>query len=440
MQAAFYRDGNNRDVDPATGFFDRSGGFDLLGELVASLPGDSLLAMIWIDLDRFRQVNESFGHNGGDSVIAQIALRLRSVAHDRAEWCRMAGDEFLCLVACEDAEQAGQLAIALLRVIEEPLPFGGMLLHPSASVGVALLEEGEDTFSCLERADRAMSSAKRAGGARVVISGEEKVPGRLGILLAREELELENQIHLALENGGLCLHYQPIVGLDGRVNAVEALMRCATANGSIPPGKFIPVAEKTGLIVRLGEWSLLAGTRFAQRLDQAGLRTRVAINVSRAQLASPHFSQALHAAFLCADIDPKLIELELTESLFMDISEVVRANLRTARDLGLALAIDDFGTGYSCLANLKDIPATKIKLDRAFVTVLPHDRRAFSVVKAMTQLGTELGMEVVAEGIEELAQLEALREAGVHSIQGYFYSPPMPEDELLQWLRDRRGM
>jgi EAL domain-containing protein (putative c-di-GMP-specific phosphodiesterase class I) len=283
-----------------------------------------------------------------------------------------------------------------------------------------------------------MSTAKRQGGGRAVASGEEPMPGRLGILLAREELAIENKLHLALENGGLSLHYQPIVGFDGRVEAVEALMRCTFDNELIPPARFIPVAEKTGLIIRLGEWSLLAGARYASQLDQAGYRTKVAINVSRAQLASPKFAQALHAALLCANVHPELIELELTESLFMDISETVQSNLNAAQKAGVGLAIDDFGTGYSCLANLKDIPATKLKLDRAFVIVLPQDRRAFSVIKAMSQLGRELGMTVVAEGVEEQSQLDSLREAGVDAIQGYIHAHAMPEEALLSWFQKRK--
>jgi diguanylate cyclase (GGDEF)-like protein len=425
-------------IDSTTGFTDRSGGFALIAQLAAKATSDSPLALLWIDLDRFKQVNESFGHHGGDAVIAQISMRLRNKTGGRAEWCRMAGDEFVCIAPSNDLVQARQLAFDLLRAIEAPLPFGDMLLHPSASIGIAILETNEDPFSCLERADRAMSTAKRAGGGRVVVSGDEPVPGRLGILLAREELELENMLHIALESGGLNLHYQPIVGFDGRIDCVEALMRCETDGYDISPAKFIPIAEKTGLISRLGDWSLLAGAHFAHRLDTAGQRTKVAINVSRAQLASPSFAKALHAALLCANVNPERIELELTESLFMDISETVQANLRAALDAGLGLAIDDFGTGYSCLANLKDIPATKIKLDRAFVVVLPHDRRAFAVVKALTQLGSELGMTVVAEGVEEQSQMDSLCEAGVHAIQGYIHARPMPEDALLQWLLLRR--
>lgn len=427
-----------RGADTGAGFLDRATCLHRVSHIAGEISSTQQpLAALWIGLDRLKQINQSFGHQGGDIVILQITQRLREKTGGRSEWYRMGGDEFVCLLPDTNADQARKFAAELIQVIEAPLRFGELLLHPSASIGVVVLEENEDSFMFLERADHAMSAAKRQGGGRIVVSGEEPTPGRMGILLAREELAIESQLHEALENGGLALHYQPIVSLDGHIEGVEALMRCTTGNGSIPPGKFIPVAEKTGLVTRLGEWSLLTGTGFARELANAGLRTKVAINVSRAQLISPKFSQALHAALMCSNVSPELIELELTESLFMDISEVVQANLRAAREAGVSLAIDDFGTGYSCLANLKDIPATKLKLDRAFVIVLPHDRRAFAVVKAMTQLGRELGMTVVAEGVEEMNQLDALREAGVDAIQGYIHARPMPKENLLTWLKER---
>jgi diguanylate cyclase (GGDEF)-like protein len=428
-----------RGIDPGTGFLDRASCLERVSQIAGEiLPEQQTLAALWIGLDRLKQINQSFGHQGGDIVILQITRRLREKTGGRIEWYRMGGDEFVCLLPDSSTDLARKFAAELIQVIEAPLRFGELLLHPSASIGVVVREENEDSFMFLERADHAMSAAKRQGGGRIVASGEEPVPGRMGILLAREELAIESQLHEALETGGLALHYQPIVGFDGRIEGVEALMRCTTDNGTIAPGKFIPVAEKTGLVTRLGEWSLLTGTSFASELANAGLRTKVAINVSRAQLISPKFSQALHAALMCSNASPELIELELTESLFMDISDVVQANLRAAREAGVSLAIDDFGTGYSCLANLKDIPATKLKLDRAFVIVLPHDRRAFAVVKAMTQLGRELGMTVVAEGVEEPEQLDALREAGVDAIQGYIHARPMSKESLLTWLKERK--
>jgi EAL domain-containing protein (putative c-di-GMP-specific phosphodiesterase class I) len=223
------------------------------------------------------------------------------------------------------------------------------------------------------------------------------------------------------------------------LEAVEALMRCNADGRQISPVKFIPVAEKTGLIVRLGEWSLLQGALCAARLQSEGHKTKVAINVSRAQLTSPKFIRAVHAALICANVAPELIELELTESLFMDYSELVQDNLRNARQIGLGLAIDDFGTGFSCLANLKDLPATKLKLDRAFVKVLPADKRAYAVVKAMTRLAQELGMTVVAEGVETQEQMDCLVHARVDAIQGYLQARPMTEDALLAWLQERQA-
>jgi EAL domain-containing protein (putative c-di-GMP-specific phosphodiesterase class I) len=289
----------------------------------------------------------------------------------------------------------------------------------------------------LERAERAMFAAKTKGGNGIVCSGEEPIPGRLGIILAREEISIESKLHTALETGGLCLYYQPIIRANGQIEAVEALMRCSVNGENIPPGKFIPVAEKTGLVIRLGEWSLLQGATHARLLQDAGYQTKVAINVSRAQLISSKFTQALHAALICSNVKPELVELELTESLFMDISEIVQNNLKNAISAGVSLAIDDFGTGYSCLSNLKDIPAKKLKLDRAFVTVLPENRRALAVVKAMTILGHELGMTVVAEGCEKQEEIDALFDVGVDAIQGFFYAKPMPEESLLPWLQAR---
>lgn len=425
-------------LDSLTGFLDRFGCFRIAAKLAhESTETRPPFAVIWIDLDRFKQINESFGHMIGDEVLEKLAVRLRTRVGGRAELARVGGDEFVLLVPKFDALKAQQFAGELARTIEDPLTIGSLTLHPTASIGIAIYEPNEDPLALLERADRAMFAAKERGGNCIVSSGEELIPGRVGISLAREELSIEGSLHIALETGGFCLHYQPIIHASGHVEAVEALMRCTVKNKLISPVKFIPVAEKTGLVVRLGEWSLLQGAMHARLLQDAGYHTKVAINVSRVQLVSPNFTQALHAALTCSNVKPELIELELTESLFVDISDTVQNNLKNAIAAGVKLVIDDFGTGYSCLANLKDIPASKLKLDRAFVTVLPEDRRSLSVVKAMTQLGHELGMTVVAEGCETREQIDALVDAGVDAIQGFYYAKPMPEETLLPWLRAR---
>jgi diguanylate cyclase (GGDEF)-like protein len=422
--------------DPMTGFLNRTDCFEKITQMASQTTPGHRITIVWIALDRIKQINESFGHQGGDVVIFQIASRLRNKTGADALWFRMAGDEFVCISPASDVEPAHQLACALLNEIKTPLPLNDLLLHPSASLGVATLEAKESPSACLERADRAMSSAKRAGGGRVVASGSEPIPGRFGIHLAHHELKLEHKLHLAIEQGGVSLHYQPSLDSDTSIVSVEALMRCTSHN--LSPVEFIPIAEKTGLILRLGEWILLEGARFAHRLDTAGQHTPVSINVSRAQFAAHNFPQILHAALLCANVNPKLIELELTESLFMDNSSIVQTNLRAAQETGVKIAIDDFGTGYSCLATLKDINANKLKIDRAFVVALPHDRRAFSVIKAIAQLGADLGMLVVAEGVENQAQLDSLLDAGVHIIQGYIHARPMPEDSLVAWLQNRK--
>jgi len=404
---------------------------------IDSTASGKTFAVIWIDIDRFKQINESFGHLGGNEIIKNLAMRFRNRMSGRAELSRMGGDEFVLLVPKCDRSQAQQLAGELTSTVEEPITIDNLTLRPTASIGIAIHDAGEDSLVLLERADRAMSAAKTKGGGRIVCSGDEPIPGRLGIILAREELSIESKLHTALENGGLCLHYQPIIHAKGHVEAVEALMRCSVNGENIPPSQFIPVAEKTGLIIRLGEWSLLQGAMHARLLQDAGYQTKVAINVSRIQLISPKFTQALHAALICSNVKPELVELELTESLFMDISDTVQKNLKNASAAGVSLAIDDFGTGYSCLSNLKDISAGKLKLDRAFVTMLPEDRRALAVVRAMTQLGHELGMTIVAEGCETQEQIDALLDAGVDAIQGFFFARPMPEETLLPWLKNR---
>ncbi|WP_374347156.1 putative bifunctional diguanylate cyclase/phosphodiesterase [Chitinimonas sp.] len=422
-------------IDPLTGFLDRQGCLRNAARLVEHAKREQLpLSALWVNLDRFKRVNESLGLGGGDTVIAKMGERLRGQLEHRVHIARMGSDEFLLLAPKHDIGEAEGLAQEVLTLVHRPMEVGAISLHTTCSIGAACLEYAEGVEELLQRAEHAMLEAKQLGGGRLVLSGDERLPGRLGVKLAREELVVEHKLHAALELGGLYLHYQPIVAFDGRIEAVEALMRCELDGELVPPVQFIPVAEKTGLVIRLGEWSLLQGALQARRMADSGVPTKVAINVSRAQLTAPKFAPALYAALLCSDAAPGLIELEITESLFMDVSELVQANLRAAISMGVGLSIDDFGTGYSCLATLKDIPAGKLKLDRAFVTPLPHDMRVFAVVKAITQLGRELGMTVVAEGVETREQLQALEAAGVDAIQGFLHARPMSSDDVLDWL------
>lgn len=427
-------------MDGLTGFLDR---VECIGE-VERLAEEARAAgkpfcIVWIGIDRFRQINSSFGHQAGDNVLAKLAYRMKSLVGGNETFGRLGGDEFVLLLPGRDLDAAEMMAERIQESLKVPMEIGHVRFRPSGSMGIAQLNTVEPLLNVLERADRAMLAAKRLGGGQYVVSGEELVPGRFGNPLAREELAVEELLHEALESGGLSLNYQPILGLDGALEGVEALMRCRVQGRILMPTTFIPVAEKTGLIVRLGEWSLMTAARKVQKLRVRGVQAKVAVNISRAQLTAPKFCQALHGVLACTDVPPELLELELTESLFMDMSDNVRRNLAEVQEAGLPLAIDDFGTGYSCLAYLKDLPARKIKLDRAFVVGLPEDRKSFAIVRTVTQLARDLGMTVVAEGVETRAQYECLCEAGVTYIQGFLFSEPLVEEELDLWLQKRIG-
>lgn len=425
-------------IDPNTGFLDRYSSLDLVsGMLEQDHQGDDRMAILWLDLDRFKQLNESFGYEGGDGILSIIADRIREKIGDGMLVGRVGVDEFLVIVTGREDEQIEGIAEDLMQAIEEPLNVGDFRVRLTASIGIAILEPEESAAELLERADWAKNTAKKQGGHRYVLSGHELVPSHMGIIQAREDLEVEYLLHTALDNEGLQLHYQPILTLNGKVVSVEALMRCNVNGKSIAPGRFFPVAEKSGLISRLGEWSLLQGTRQARSLANAGLRTTVSINISRGQLSDKRFAQALNSAIILANVDPHLIDLEFSESVIMDESDIIQSNLRVAREIGVGLVIDNFGSGYSCLANLKDMPATKIKLGRQLNMGLAEDYRSRAVVRSLVNLGKDLGMEVIAEGVETREQMEALKELSVDGIQGYYYARPMDVDKLATWLTER---
>lgn len=425
-------------IDQNTGFLDRFSFMQLATDVVAQVAeNDQSLAVLWIDLDRFRQINESFGYDGGDSIISLVADRIRDKTRGKASIGRVGTDEFVCLLPGFEMDTAETLGADLLNAIRPPMNIGDFKIRLTASMGIALLEPEESASELLERADWSKMTAKNEGGNRYVLSGSEQVPSTMGIIQAREDLEVEYLLNSALENGDLQLHYQPILGFGGSVLSVECLMRCIVNGKNIPPARFLPVAEKSGLIVSLGEWSLLQGTRQAQQLSKSSMRTTVSINVSRGQLSDRRFTQSLNAAIILADVEPGLIELELSESLFMDASDAIQANLRNIRTLGVSLAIDNFGSGLSCLGNLKDIPANKLKLSRTFTMTMLEDSRSMSVLKAMVQMGKDLGMTVIAEGVETKEQMEALRELRVDGIQGYYYAKPMDVEALSLWLKER---
>lgn len=394
------------------------------------------VAAIWIDVDRFRQLNDTFGHGCGDQLIGVLASRIQSVSPAGSHCFRMGIDEFLLLLTAESVTGTEQLAARIGQVLEQALSVQGVNVHVTASMGLHHSQPQELAERLLACADQAMFAAKRLGGNRFVWSDDDLARVSMGTDQTRRELAVASMLHQALQQGGLSLRYQPVLGMQGTVEAVEALMSCEVGGVAVSPAEFIPVAEKIGLIGKLGEWSLMEGIQCAARLHRRGLPTKVAINVSRAQLLSEGFLAALEGALLCADVPPQSVELELTESLFMEQSSTVQRNLQRIRETGVGLAIDDFGTGYSCLATLKDLPATKLKFDKAFIQCLPDDIRVLAIVRSMTDLAHFLGLVVVAEGVETEAQLRACEDAGLEATQGYLHARPMPENQLVSWLEN----
>lgn len=423
-------------ADWLTGLPTRGDCVSALSSLLTQLPDSSdEVGVLWINVDRFSKINHSFGHGVGDSVLVELARRLERAKPVSGTLGRMGSDEFALFFRCRGEADAESMARSVQSELGLPIAIGRHLLRPSISIGAVVSRFGETASDLLEQADRLSREAKLRGVGHYLVRSLTQASERGGKVLAREELDVEEMLHRSLEYGGLFLHYQPIVDLaDGKPIAIEALMRCQTDGRSMPPAQFIPVAEKTGLIMHLGEWSLSTAAAYACHLVRQGTPMTVAVNISRAQLLTPAFSKTLHGVLAHTGLAPSLLELELTESLFMDRTDVVHRNLQAVIETGVTLALDDFGTGYSSLACLKDLPANKIKLDRAFVTGLPHDRRSFGVAKAVAQLASDLDVTLVAEGVETREQYEAMREAGIGAVQGFYVARPLAETALEEWL------
>ncbi|MDD2721548.1 MAG: GGDEF domain-containing phosphodiesterase [Gallionella sp.] len=426
---------NHQDIAaPIAGFVDRNHCLSQLADL-ASASTYHPLAICWIVPDIVQPPEQNRKKSLSEAFLTLTAQRLHRQTGAGALWCRMSPDEFVCVLTNHDFDRTNQLATKLLNELQACLTPADQPLQGATSMGIAFLDSNENPYACLERAHQAMNTARRSGGNRIVVSGSEPLPGRTGVQLARHELVLENRLYRTIDEGRLTLHYQPCMDVNGCPVSIEALLRCEASGLSTADA--IPIAEKTGLIVRLGEWSMLEAARMARRLSADNLSMPVSINISRAQLTAPRFSQMLHAALLCADASPQQFELELSESLLQDHSRTVQSNLRTVQAAGFNFVIDDFGSTHSCLANLKNITTTKIKLDRKFTAALPYDQRSLSVVTAMARLAAEFGTQIVAKGVETTTQLDALHQAGIYVTQGYLHAAPMPENELRTWLKIR---
>jgi len=397
------------------------------------------VALMYVDLDQFKLVNDSWGHGAGDALLLEVGARLKATMRQGDTVARLGGDEFVVLLsslahADDCTVVAGKIAGALAR----PVALEGRELQVSASIGIAMYpEDGADLEALLQCADAAMYRAKEAGR-----NGYQYYSADMGAH-ARARVELETGLRQALERDELRLHWQPQVELaSGEVRGCEALLRWARpGRGLVPPAHFVPAAEESGLIVPIGEWALRAACREAAGWAAAGLGPiRAAVNLSARQFWQGSVVEAVRAALDASGLPPSCLEVEITESVVArDIDKVVNA-LEQLRRMGVSTAIDDFGTGYSSLAYLRSLPLRKLKIDRYFIHGIPGDREAAALVAEIIRLAHVLSLEVVAEGVETEAQAAFLREAGCESMQGFLFARPMPPAEFAELVRSGRRL
>lgn len=399
-------------------------GETLAGQLARQRKGDSC-ALLYLDLDHFKTINDTLGHSCGDLLLTEAARRITSKVKGHDLVARLGGDEFAVLLTrFRDAEEALAVADRIVGAITDPFRIEGQKLHISTSVGVAFYKgQGGNSDDLLRQADLALYAAKARGRA-CFTQFEPWMEDR-----ERERAALEADLRNAIKQGQFALHFQPLVNIDtGEVAGFEALVRWEHPTmGVVMPGEFIPIAEDTGLIVPLGEW--IMRNAIAQAAGWPGGQ-RVAINLSPIQMRSPRLMSQLVTAIAHTGIDPARIELEITENVLMQESEANVALLHKLRELGVRISLDDFGTGYSSLNYLRSFPFDKIKIDKCFVADLEKREDCQAIIRAVTSLAGTLGMDTVAEGVEREEQLDWLRAAGCTEVQGYYISYPFNVEEL----------
>ena len=391
------------------------------------------LAVVFLDLDRFKYINDTYGHQPGDQVLLTLAKKLKLCLRESDTVARFGGDEFIMLLPEFDEEKyIATVAQKLLSVVSEPFLCHGQALVLTASIGIAVFpRHGQDEQALMRCADAAMYHAKNEGRNNYQFYTRSLQANSL------KRLKLENSLRQALELNELELHYQPKIDVgSGQIKGAEALLRWRSRDGMVPPSEFIPIAEETGLIVEIGRWALK--TACAQNVSwlAAGLPPIcVAVNLSPRQFSEADLVDDISTILAQTKLDPQLLELEITESLLMqNLDRAIRV-LSSLSKMGIRLAIDDFGTGYSSLSNLKRFPLTTLKIDRAFISDLPHDRDDSVITDAIVGMGKSLSMTVVAEGVETEKQLAFLRSHGCDEYQGHHFSRAVSPDSFANLLR-----
>jgi diguanylate cyclase (GGDEF)-like protein/PAS domain S-box-containing protein len=412
-------------------------------EVTRNRREDRRLAVLFMDLDGFKKVNDTMGHGTGDLILQWAADRLRQSTRPsdlvsrvdsaaESELARLGGDEFTVLLPnLDQSENALIVAHRIREAMRRPFHLEGREVVLTTSIGIALCpDDGESADVLLKHADTAMYHAKEQGRDNCQFYSASLTQH------AMQRMNLESDLRLAVERNEFFLHYQPQLDLDsGRIRSVEALIRWQhPTQGLVSPMSFIPVAEENGLIVPIGEWVLRTACSDAAAWLAAGHELRVAVNLSPLQFRHPGLVQTVQDILDATGLPPELLELEVTEGALMEDSEITLATLNALRSRGMHLSLDDFGTGYSSMSYLTRLPLNNLKVDQSFVRNLPHDKESLAIVRAIVSLAKAIGLTVTAEGIEDLAQARVLQSFACEMLQGYYISKPIPAQALLPLL------
>jgi diguanylate cyclase (GGDEF)-like protein len=415
---------------PNRTFFDRA--------LNQTLDGHAAVAVLLLDLDRFKEVNDTLGHHNGDLLLQEVGVRLRAVLRRNDTVARLGGDEFAVLVTdLVDPDAAVHVAAAVRAVLERPMSLGEVEVSVGASVGIAIApQHGTTAEVVMQRADVAMYQAKEAGSGVALYDPErdEYSPARLALV---------GELRAAVVDRQVDVHYQPLINLEtGAVEGVEALARWShPKRGPVPPDEFIKIAENTGLINALTDAVLTTAVDQCAEWRRAGHDLRVSVNLSARNLLDPWLIDLVRSRLTSAGLPGSALCLEVTESCAMADPHRTWGLLTRLGDLGVTISIDDFGTGYSSLSYLKKLPVHEVKIDRSFVSTIgtsEHDATDLAIVRAVAELARSMGLRLVAEGVELEESIQVLLDTGCTTAQGYLWSKPLPAEQLTTWLEERR--
>jgi diguanylate cyclase (GGDEF)-like protein/PAS domain S-box-containing protein len=427
--------------DPLTGLPNRSQMHERLDQMVMTARRDNTyIAVLFLDLDRFKPINDTMGHPAGDQVLKEVAVRLKACIKKLDLVSRMSGDEFtIALTDQKTTDSAANTAVKvgerILHALQQPFLIEQRELFLTASIGIAVFpHDGHTVTELLKNSDMAMYHAKDSGRNSVQFFDEHMNKK------AVELLEMENDLRYAIEREELELYYQPqYASADCSMQGVEALLRWHHhSKGIISPGHFIPIIEDTGLIIPIGEWVLRKACADMAKWQQQGIPVnRIAINVSARQFKQPSFISLVQEVVRETGIDPSQLELELTESLLIDDLDHTLDALSQLRAMGVRMAIDDFGTGYSSLNYLKQFPVDSLKIDQSFIRGLPENAEDAQITRTIISMAHNLGLGVIAEGVETEQQLKFLQQVECEEVQGFYFSKPLPEAELLEYIQQK---